>query len=152
MGFGRAAASTKEPVGVEGRVNYSGIRGHQGVSAVVPILATKGADGQIQLHDVVEYTVAAENLHLPVLEDIPSQAKSGSKLVSPAELNRLGRKAVCGSLAREILLFQAETRGDGNALTDGPRILQEKAVVETACISIRTIVLDVGIAVCALAI
>src|SRR6266704_4849302 len=68
-------------------------------------------------------------------------------MVSPAELNRLGRETVCGSLAREILLFQAETCGYRNALTDGPRILQKETMVGAGRIPIRAVVLNVGIAV-----
>ncbi len=66
------------------------IRRIKSVFAVVPVLATERADGDVQLHDVKELAVAAEDLHPAVFEDIPSCADSGSDLVAPSEVDRIG--------------------------------------------------------------
>src|SRR5579872_3280161 len=52
------------------------------VSAILPVLSTEGTDGQVQLHDVVIHTIAAEHFHSAILENIPGGSKPGSQLVT----------------------------------------------------------------------
>ena len=103
----------------------------QCIPAFLPILAAVRTDGHVQLHLIEVFAVAAEYLHLPILEDIPRHADTRSDFVSPAEVDRPGDLRGRGLvLSRQILALDAQAGVDGDALPQRPAILGKQAVVE----------------------
>ena len=62
-------------------------------------MATERTDGKVQLHDVVEHAIAAEDLHPSIAQDVPGSAEAGSNFVVPAKLNRFCGETSSGRFA-----------------------------------------------------
>ena len=79
-----------------------------------------GADGQVQLHDVVKLTVAAEDLHLTVFKDVPGCADTRSNLGAPAKVDRRGVHIGRLVFGGKKLMLDAEAGIDGDAVRELP--------------------------------
>src|SRR5690348_11018964 len=147
IGLAIGTTSTVASHTVEGRNNDAQVRSIESIGAILPVLAAKGTDGQVQLHDVVKDSITAKHFHLPIPEYVPSSPQPRSNLVSPAEVDGI---AFCSGwlvFSGQVFLIKPNSRVDGYSLTDGPSILHEKTVVPTLCIAVGTEVPNSGKAV-----
>src|SRR5271166_6076509 len=133
--------AAEAPRAIEKRGDLAEVGCAQSVHAILPVLPAKRADGQVQLHDVVELAVAAEYLHLAIFEDVPSSADPRRNLVGPAEVDGVVGDSWCSTFARQILFVEPDASVDGNAMADRPGILHEQSVVKAGRFSQRTEVL-----------
>src|SRR5215472_3726515 len=140
----RADTAAVAPGAIERRNERAEVSSIQSVGAVLPILAAKRADGQVQLHDVVDHHVAAEQFHFAVS---PGRAEARSDLIAPAKVNGLGGSSGRLVFSGEIFLFKTNTCIDGESATYRPSILDIKAMVAAERIAIGSIVLHLSPAI-----
>ena len=120
--------------GIESRNDRAEVGSIQEVGAVIPVLATEGTDGDIQLHNVEELAVTPEDLHPAIFEDVPGSADAWGNLVSPTESNRIALEPG-GTAAGQIFLVKPNTCIDCDAVADGPSVLGEQAVIKAGHVS-----------------
>ena len=109
---GCAAAITS--TAVEGRNDGAEILCVECEVAVLPVLATKGTDREIQLHGVVELAIVTKDLPFAVPEYIPRYTDTWGNLIAPAEVDwfreRLTRGAYSSqSFAGKIFLVDTNS-------------------------------------------
>ena len=91
----------------------------------MPVVAAEGATGQAHLHDVVELTVAGEDLHLAVMKQVIGAADSGGNFVHESEMNGWETVRIIGGL-----VFFVETYAEiqSEPFAHRPGILEVKSV------------------------
>ena len=87
--------------------------------------------GEQQLHDVIDNTIAAEDLHLPARR-APRSSQPRLDFVTPREIDgiRLGYAGLLESgRNRQPLFLDADAEVKGETVTDSPGILHKQRVV-----------------------
>src|SRR5437667_2336757 len=91
----------------------------------MPVVAAEGATGQAHLHDVVELTVASEDLHLAIMKQVIGATDARGNLVAEPEVNGWETRRIIGGL---VFFVETDAEIQSESFAHSPGILDVKSV------------------------
>src|SRR3981189_2420769 len=91
----------------------------------MPVVAAEGATGQAHLHDVVELSIASENLHLAIMKQVIGAADAGGNFVAESEMNGWETGRIIGGL---VFFVETDAEIQSESLAQSPRILDVNSI------------------------
>src|SRR6266566_5283961 len=91
----------------------------------MPVVAAEGATGQAHLHDVVELSIASENLNLAIMKQVISAADAGRNFVVESEVHGWETGRIIGGL---VFFVETDAEVQSESFSHRPGILEVKSV------------------------
>ncbi len=91
----------------------------------MPVVAAEGATGQAHLHDVVELSIASENLNLAIMKQVIGAADAGRNFVAESEVHGWETNRIIGGL---VFFIETDAKVQSESSAHSPRILDVKSI------------------------
>src|SRR5258708_19716266 len=86
----------------------------------MPVVAAEGATGQAHLHDVVELSIASENLNLAIMKQVIGAADAGRNFVAESEVHGWETGRIIGGL---VFFIETDAEVQSDPFAHSPRLL-----------------------------